>query len=304
MRNDNSAMNSRGTRRAFFGSAALGLGAAGAGGSQPTPAEQQRIPLKIGHRAAHMNMVGNFDVFKLVRQIPGLLGVELQVTAGSPNLRDWDAVRRYKRESQRWGVMIPSLAGLWDRGVSIRNSPLAGLNLVQAIRVAEFLGAGVILAAFFRENAPDMEDESSYGPVVDLLRAAAPSAADAAVTIGLENSLSPAHNKKLVDLVGHPSVKVYYDLYNMAHYGHGSEVISGITLLGKERICQVHVKNDDKLISEPGPFDWAEALGVLSDIGYDGWHVFETKHSSRQNVVEATKKNIDFLKKHCRMPLA
>ncbi|MCP5117871.1 MAG: hypothetical protein GY953_44190, partial [bacterium] len=188
---------------------ALGLGAAAASVSQAIANEPQRVPLKVGHRAASMKMVGNFDVFKMARQIPGLLGVELQVTAGNPNLRDWDAVRRYKREASRWGIMIPSLAGLWDRGVSIRNSPAAGVNLLQAIRLAEFLGAGVILAAFFRDNAPDMNEESSYGPVVQLLRAAAPTAADAGVTIGLENSLSPAHNKKLVDLVNHPSVKVY-----------------------------------------------------------------------------------------------
>ena len=287
------------TRRELAGSAALGVGVALAGAE-----EQQRVPLKVGHRAASMKMVGNFDVFKLARQIPGLLGVELQVTAGNPNLHDWDAVRRYKREANRWGIMIPSLAGLWERGVSIRNSPAAGVNLLRAIRVAEFLGSSVILAAFFRDNAPDMSEESSYGPVVQLLRAAAPAAADAGVIIGLENSLSPADNQKLVDLVSHPNVKVYYDLHNMAHYGHAPEVIPGIDLLGKKRICQVHVKNGEKLLSEPGPVDWEKALASLNNIGYDGWYVFESRHSSQQNVIEATTKNIQFLRDHCRMPVA
>ncbi len=296
------------TRRSFLErnaiASALGLGAAAASVSQANANEPQRVPLKVGHRAASMKMVGNFDVFKMARQIPGLLGVELQVTAGNPNLRDWDAVRRYKREASRWGVMIPSLAGLWDRGVSIRNSPAAGVNLLQAIRLAEFLGAGVILAAFFRDNAPDMNDESSYGPVVQLLRAAAPTAADAGVIIGLENSLSPADNKKLADLVNHPSVKIYYDLFNMAFYGHAAEVIPGVALLGKERICQVHAKNGEKLLSEPGPVDWPKALEALNKIGYDGWYVLETKHSSPEQVVEATRTNIEFLRSHCRMPVA
>jgi L-ribulose-5-phosphate 3-epimerase len=282
------------TRRGFLNAAVLGLSAVATG--------QQRVPLKVGHRAASMKMVGNFDVFKMAREIPGLLGVELQVTAGNPNLHDWEAVRRYKREAHRWGIMIPSLAGLWEPGVSIRTSPAAGVNLLRAIRVAEFLGARVILAAFFRDNAPDMNDESSYGPVVQLLNAAAPTAAEAGVIIGLENSLSPADNKKLVDLVNHRNVKVYYDLYNMAHYGHAAEVIPGLTLLGTERICQVHVKNGEKLLSEPGPVDWPKALETLNRMEYEDWYVLETQHNSREKVIEDTTTNIEFLRKHCRMP--
>jgi len=290
------------SRRGFLWSAGLGVGATAARVDGAGPGV--RVPLKIGHRAAHMNMVGNFDVFRLARRIPGLMGVELQVTAGKPNLRDWDAVRRYKREANRWGMMIPSLAGLWDPGVSILRSPVAGLNLAQAIRAAGFLGSGVILAAFFGENAPDMNREASYGPVVELLRAAAPRAADAGVVIGLENSLSPADNKKLADLVGHPSVKIYYDLFNMARFGHGAEAVGGVRLLGKERICQVHVKNGDRLIAEPGPIDWKAAFEALNGIGYDGWYVFESTHTSESNVIEATTRNIEFLKQHCRMPEA
>jgi len=262
-----------------------------------------RIPLKIGHRAASMQMVGNLEVFKLASRIPGLMGVELQVASGRPNLRDMDFARQNKKEATRWGVMIPSLAGVWDRGVSILSSPEAKPNLLQSIRVAELLGAGVILVAFFKENAPDMSLESSYGPVVELLQAVAPQGADAGVVLGLENSLSPAGNRKLIDLVGHPNVRVYYDLHNMAHYGHQQEAIPGIRLLGRERICQVHVKNGTQLIEEPGPIDWKAAFEELNGIEYDGWYVFESQHSDRAQMIDATTKNIEFLRRRCRMPL-
>ncbi len=261
------------------------------------------LPLKIGHRAASMKMVGDFDVFRMARQMPGLMGVELQVTGGRPNLCDRDALRRYRREANRWGMMVPSVAGVWDRGVSIMGSSAAGENLTTAIRVAESLGACVALVAFFRNNAPDMKDESSYGPVVEVLKRAAPPAAEAGVTLGLENSLSPADNKKLVDLVDHPVVKVYYDPYNMAHYGHAAEAIPGIKLLGKDRICQVHVKNAGQLIAEPGPVDWPEAFRALNELGYEGWYVFESQHKDHAHVIEATVKNIAFVRKHARMPL-
>ena len=252
-----------------------------------------------------MKMVGNFDVFKLARQIPGLDGVELQITHGQPNLRDFDAVRRYKREAHRWGMKIPSLAGVWDRGVSIRHSPVAGINLLQSIRAAEMLGASVILVAFFRDNAPDMNDEASYGPVVELLRAAAPRAAEAGVVMGLENSLSPAENKKLADLIAHPSVKIYCDMYNFSYYGHADQLVSGIKLLGNDRICQVHVKNGKRLIEETDQIkDWQALFAALNEIGYEGWYVFESQHSGNAQLISSTTKNVEYMRKVCRMPEA
>ena len=164
------------------------------------------------------------------------------------------------------------------------------------------LGASVILVAFFRDNAPDMTREESYGPVVNLLQQTADQAADAGVVMGLENSLSPADNKKLVDLVDHPAVRVYYDLYNMANYGHGAEAVPGVKLLGRERICMVHVKNADMLIEEPGLINWAAAFKALNEIGYDGWYIYESKHDSPADCVKDTLRNNAYLKSQIRMP--
>ncbi len=257
-------------------------------------------PLKIGIRAASMKMVGTPDVFKAAAAIPGIRGVELQTTAGKLNLRDWDNVRRYKKEADRWGMKIPALAGIWDEGVNIR-SPNAAENAAASIRAAQMLGARVILAAFFRKDAPDMADESSYGPIVSMLQKIAKPAADAGVVIGLENSLSPADNKKLVDLVGHRSVAVYYDLYNMDFYKHGDQAVPGIKLLGKDRVCMVHVKNGKMLIEEPGPIDWPAAFRDLRRIGYEGWYVYETSHDSTEDCVQDTKKNNEFLRRQMRL---
>jgi len=301
------------TRRKFLAASGVLAGAApwGRGFQQENKNNSQggqEIPLRIGHRAANMNMVGNLEVFKVAKQIPGLMGVELQVTAGKPSLLDLDAVRQYKREANRWGMIIPSLAGVWSKGSSIR-SPLAGIDLMQSIRASELLGASLILIAFFHLNVPDMKEEASYGPVVELLHRVAPFGADAGVTLGLENSLNPAENLKFVDLIDRPNVKVYYDLYNMAFYGYPADAIPGIALLGKQRICQVHVKNGPNLIAEPGPIDWPAAFEAFNDIAYEGWYIFEeepaqfTDHRSQLQMMEAAKKNIEFVKQHCRMPL-
>lgn len=294
-------------RRTFLkNSAAMAVAACGipcGNGAQAPTAAKQPLPLKIGIRAASMKMAGNLDVIRTAAGIPVIMGVELQVTAGSPNLRDWDTVRRYKREANRWAMRIPTLAGVFDRGVSI-NSPGAAESLRLSIRAAEMLGSGALLLAFFKKDAPDMTRKESYGPVVAMLKEVAPRAADAGVTLGLENSLSPADNAKLVDLVGHPAVGVYYDLHNMAFYGHGDQAIPGVKLLGKERICAVHVKNDDKLIEEPGPIDWAAAFRAFNEIGYEGWYIYETSHANIEDCIEDTKKNNAFLRQHARMPAA
>ena len=295
------------TRRRFLKTVALGTGAAGIVTSIGSRAEadsaaSQRKPLKIGIRAASLKMAGDFAVVKTAASIPGITGVELQTTSGRPNLRDWETVRRYKKEAERWGMQIPSLAGVWDRGVTIRSSN-ADESLVQTIRAAEMLDSRVILLAFFKQNAPDMSREESYGPVVTMLQKTAKHAAEAGVIMGLENSLSPSDNKKLVDLVDHPAVGVYYDLHNMAHYGHGDEAIPGIKLLGKRRICMVHVKNQKMLLKEPGLIDWPAAFREFNDIGYDGWYIYETGHDSTADCLEDTAKNNAFLQEHVQMPM-
>ena len=290
-------MQTRLTRRRFL--LAAGMAMASARLSHAADAAKPE-PLKIGIRAASMKMVGTPDVFKAAAAIPGIRGVELQTTAGKPNLRDSDTVRLYKKQADQWGMKIPALAGIWNQGVNIR-SPKAAESVIASIRAARMLGAGVVLAAFFRKEAPDMTDESSYGPVVSMLQKVAKPAADAGVVIGLENSLSPADNKKLVDLVGQPAVGVYYDLYNMAVYGHREQAVPGIKLLGKERICMVHVKNGKMLIEEPGPIDWPAAFRDLRQIGYKGWYVYETSHGSTEDCIQDTKKNNEFLKRQIEL---
>lgn len=267
------------------------------------PKNERQVPLKLGIRAATMKMVGDLNVLQTAAGIAGIRGVELQVTAGDRNLRDWEVVRQYKRESNRWDIRIPSVAGIWDKGTNI-SSPGALENLQLSIRAAELLGSGVILAAFFKEQAPDMNREESYAPMVPMLQKAGAAAADVGVIIGLENSLSPADNRKLVDLIAHPAVRVYYDLYNMATYGHGAEAVPGVKLLGRERICAVHVKNGNKLIEEAGPIDWQAAFSAFNEIGYEGWFTYETAHKSLAACLGDTARNNAFLTKHIRMPVS
>jgi L-ribulose-5-phosphate 3-epimerase len=229
-------------------------------------------------------------------------GFFFQATGGEPSLRDWDTVRRYKRGADRWGMMIPSLAGVCDRGGNF-SSPRARDNLNQSIQAGEILSVRTVLIAAYGEDVPDLSQESPCGSAVEVLREVASRAADAGIILGLETSLSPADHLKLVNWVGHCSVQVYYDVLNMAEYGHTREAVPGISLLGKSHICQVHVKNDGFLIEQPREINWSTALEEFNKIGYEGWYVFETHHRNPADLRQNTISNIAFLRKHCRMPL-
>lgn len=273
--------------------------------------EEKRLPFKIGMRQASLcnpddpkkKMVANFDTFKVARDISGVDGVELQVASGNPNmLFDFDVARRYKAESHKWGLDIPSTAGVWSAKGAW--NPDAVDELTRAIRATEIVGASVMLIAFFGKSAPDMADTAYYDRIVKILKDLAPRAKDAGVILGLENSLCPADNQKLIDKIDDPNVKVYYDPENMFNFGHPEEAVPGIKLLGKERIAAVHVKNNGRLISDNWRVDWTKAFQDLTEIQYEGWLTFETDHQNHEMCIRETEKNIEFIKNHFQPPIA
>lgn len=300
-------------RRSFIktgilGTAALGIGRI-AGGSSLKEVETKRLPYKIGIRQASVskpdepgkNMVADFDTFKAGRGIPGIMGIELQVASGKPNMLDLDVARRYKAESQKWGLMVPSTAGVWTGQPW---GPDAAQELMSSIQATELVGARTMLVAFFDKSSPNMSDERAYGPVIDILKKVASRAREAGIVLGLENSLNPADNKKLIDLIGEPNVLVYYDLDNMYEYGYGQQAVAGIKILGKERLAAIHVKNKGQLLSHRWRVDWAGAFQALSDIQYEGWLMFETTHENYAQCIEETQENIAFIKKTFAPPVA
>lgn len=252
--------------------------------------------LKFGHRQANIVNDPGPAVFDLGQRIHGLSGIELQVFYKGTTLWDTDTLSQYRRAAERTGLTIPSVAGVWPPGASLLQ-PTAEEHLHKAIRAAESLHATTILAACFEKNCPRMDDEQSYGPVVTMLQKVADTARDAGITIGMETSLAPVDDRKFIDLVDRPSIQVYYDLDNVERYEHTNEAVPGIALL-KKRIRQVHLKNEKRLLEEPGRVNWAAAVKGLAAIGYSGWFLFETGHASAEQCVEATQKNIAFVESH------
>ncbi len=218
-------------------------------------------------------------MFDLAKKIPGLSGVELQVQFKGTSLWDKETLVSYQRAAESTGLAIPSLAGVWPPRTNLW-SPDAEQILRKAIGCARELGASTILVVCLEANCPKMDQETSYGPVVALLQKVSGAARDAGVTIGMETSLTPADDRKLLELVNRPNVRVYYDLDNVERY-HPGYAVPGIDTLGTARIRQVHMKNENRLLEEPGRVDWMAAVKSLARVEYKGWFVFETSHSGQ-----------------------
>ena len=125
------------------------------------------------------------------------------------------------------------------------------------------------------------------------------------VVVGLEDWIPAEDNIRLLDAIGSDYVAVYYDAHNIvsrdARRGRGEDVYAEPKMLSK-RIHQIHVKNANMLLSEPGGrVDWPRMAREFYEIGYRGWYVLETGAPTK-DIVADTCANIDYVKKTFRMP--
>ncbi|MFZ5831708.1 MAG: sugar phosphate isomerase/epimerase family protein [Planctomycetota bacterium] len=210
--------------------------------------------------------------FELAREI-GLDGVQISLAIENDEvqLRSPEVQKRYLDAATRTGVRIGSLAiGELNR-VPLKSDPRAAQWLLESIDVCEALGQSIVMPAFFGKGELDMQNAREIDTVVRSLRAAADKAEKKRVIIGLENWLSADENMRLIDQVGSPAVKVYYDVGNSTD--RGRDIFKEIRQLGK-LICEFHAKDGKHMLGQ-GRIDFREVRRAIDDIGYRGWIVIE-----------------------------
>ena len=123
------------------------------------------------------------------------------------------------------------------------------------------------------------------------MRELAPEAEKAGVILGLENTLSAEDNVRIMDKVKSKAVKVYYDVGNSTNNKH--DVLKEIPWLGKDRICQFHLK--DKGYLGQGTIDFTKILAAIRKTGFDGYANLETDAPSKV-IEDDMKKNLAFIR--------
>ena len=202
----------------------------------------------------------------------GLDGVQVDLGRGQDDLAlfDPDLQKKFIEARRTQQIEIASLALGVLNSIPYKSDPRAEVWVEKSIDVCRALGVNIVLLAFFSKG--DLRnDKQGTDVVVERFKKVAPKAEDAGVTLGIESWLSAEQHMEIIDRVGSPAVKVYYDVGNSNKAGY--DIYSEIRKLGK-LICEFHAKDYDDLYGK-GSIDFERVRAAMDDIGYRGWFVME-----------------------------
>lgn len=243
---------------------------------------------KIGACDWSIGPAGDMGAFAVAKQI-GLDGVQvsLNTAADHNHLRRPGIQQAYKDAAKKAGVGFSGLAiGLLNE-IPYKSDPRTEQWVQDSIDVANALGVKTVLLAFFSKN--DLRnDKQGTQVVIDRLKAVASKAERAGVVLGIESWLSAPEHVAIMDAVGSPAVKVYYDVCNSAVMGY--DIFSEIRMLGKDRICEFHLKENGFLLGK-GKIDLVGVRRAIDDIGYSGWLQIEGAIPAGKAIVESYLEN-------------
>ena len=234
----------------------------------------------------------NPEAFDRAKQI-GLQGIQVSYNTGKDHagLSVTETLNSIKEASKRTGVKVSSLAiGELNR-VPYKSDPRTEEWVYNAITAAKALDVKVILLAFFNDG--DLRnDDSGKKVVIERLKKVAPHAEKNGITLGIESWLSAQEHLDIINAVGSKSVKVYYDFRNSVDAGH--DIFKEIPMLGKEMICEIHMKENGQRLGE-GTLDWPRIAKALKDIDYQGWMQIEGAMPPGADIIPVYQHNRKYL---------
>jgi sugar phosphate isomerase/epimerase len=133
--------------------------------------------------------------------------------------------------------------------------------------------------------------------VVGRLKTIGAQAEKVGVIIGVETELDADAQIKLLDDVGSPAIKLYYNFENAVQ--NNRDLIGELQKLGKDRICQIHCTDKDGVWLQDDPkIDMPKVKEALDKMGWSGWLVIERsrKASDSRNVKGNFGANTAYLK--------
>ena len=249
--------------------------------------------LKIGVTDWNLKLAGKIEAVALAKKL-GFDGVQVSIgrtIAGNKMPMDNpELIAQYRHESKKLGVPLDGtcLDRLHNDCLKNNNRD-AATRVLEGIRITKALGVEVMLLPFFGDCATARADLESTAA---LIRELAPEAEKAGIILGLENTLSAEDNVRMMDRAKSKAVKVYYDVGNSTRWKH--DVLKEIPWLGKDRICQIHLKDGSHYLGE-GDIDFVKVIAAIRSIGFNGYANLET--DSPSHVIEDDmRKNLAFVR--------
>ncbi len=282
------------TRRQMFVrttqiSAALALSAQFA----PLLAAPDKRRFKIGACDWSIGKMASTGAFEVAKQI-GLDGIQLSLgsAADDMKLRKPDEQQKFKEAARTHNVEIASLAIGELNNIPYKSDPRTETWVSDCVDVMQAMNVTVVLMAFFAKGDL-VGDKEGTDEVVRRLKKVAPKAEKARVVLGLESWLSAEDTVRIMDRVGSPAVKMYYDVCNSTDRGY--DIYKEIRWLGKKNICEFHMKENGSLLGQ-GKVDFKRVREAIDDIGYEGWMHIEGAVPRNGKLVESYIANRNYLK--------
>jgi sugar phosphate isomerase/epimerase len=252
----------------------------------------EKRPFQIGACDWSLGKAQDIGVFEVARKI-GLDGVQVSLGIGPKlDLREEAVRQQYREAAKQYGMAICALGLSGLNRVPYSSDPQAEQWVNESIDVMVKLDVRLILLPFF--FAGDIKDDAKLqDSVIQKLKKIAPQAERAGVTFALETTLDAATHCRILDAVGSPCVKVYYDVSNMIRQGY--DIYKEIRQLGSGRIAQMHMKEKGTLLGE-GLVDYRKVKDAIDAIGYRGWLVIEDARPKGRTLEDSYQQNLKYLR--------
>ncbi len=259
--------NNRCSRRAILARASQAATALAAAGMGPLLASPKSRWFKIGGCEWMLGKCcpESLEVAKAI----GLEGIQIGMGTGGDgvDLRKPEVQQAYLEAAKKTGLEISSTSLAWMNAMPLKSDPRAAQWLSDSIDAGKALGLPMIMPACFGPGDLDMAKTAEIDQVVRVLKGAAAKAEELGMLVGLESYLSAEDNLKVLERVGSPALRVYYDVGNSTDKGR--DVLREIPLLGK-LICELHFKDANFRLGQ-GRIDFKKVRQALEKIDYSGW---------------------------------
>ena len=250
---------------------------------------------KVGVTDWNLRLTGKTDAIAMAKAI-GFDGVQVSLGRGGEEqptslpLADPAVQQAYLSESRRIGLPLASVCLDILHRNGLKSDPLGQRWVADAIPIARTLGVRVILLPFFGKWA--LTSAAEMDRVGDVLREVAPAAERANVVLGLEDTISARDNARIMERARSPAVRTYYDVGNSTNNGFND--VEEIRWLGRDRICEVHLKDNPGYLGK-GRIDFPAIVDALGDLGFDRWAQLETDSPSG-DVAGDMRMNLGYLR--------
>jgi len=224
----------------------------------------------------------------------GLDGVQVSLGTAADDMRlcQREVQQTFQEAAKASGVAIASLAIGELNSIPYKSDPRAEVWVSRCVEAMSALGVKVVLLAFFGKGDLAV-DKAGTEEVVRRLKRVAPKAEKAGVILGLESWLSAEDTMRIMERVGSPAVKMYYDVCNSTDRGY--DIGKEICWLGKKNICEFHLKENGSLLGQ-GKVDFKRVRAALDDIGYEGWMQIEGAVPPGGEIVASYIANLKYLR--------